>query len=171
MQITSSNSKPLYQTETANNYEEFRKLNWLLTKKKFVIQISFSVVLIMLFAFYALYIGYIWLFILITACVACLLGFFFFKFPGRYNNQLKKRWEKDFSEGSVFKVFFYDNHFEVIVKGSCLSYKYSDIKKIIRTRDNYYLMMEKNQAVIIVKKNCTDELTAYLEKIKKKYGL
>ncbi len=61
MQITSSNSKPLYQTETANNYEEFRKLNWLLTKKKFVIQISFSVVLIMLFAFYALYIGYIWL--------------------------------------------------------------------------------------------------------------
>ena len=97
MQITSSNSKPLYQTETANNYEEFRKLNWLLTKKKFVIQISFSVVLIMLFAFYALYIGYIWLFILITACVACLLGFVFFKFPGRYNNQLKKQWEKDFS--------------------------------------------------------------------------
>lgn len=69
--------------------------------------------------------------------------------------------------GNRFRVRFYDDHFETQNDTAHGTHEYSKLYDIIETDSSFYLEVEKGQSVIIQKKNCSDELTAFIRTLKK----
>ena len=43
--------------------------------------------------------------------------------------------------------------------------EYKDLYKIIETKTNFYLMIAKNQGIILKKENCNEELQKFVRKL------
>ena len=54
--------------------------------------------------------------------------------------------------------------------GAVTTLKYSQIFRILETKTNFYLLTAENQGTIIVKKNCSPALIAFLKELKNDYG-
>ena len=164
--------KPLYKTQTENSFEEFRKFNRFLIQPRFRINVIFFSIIFAWFIGYSLYTNHNNIVIVLITTLLIFYIFFFYIFPKQFDNTLQKKWDTmGLSKEEFFYLSFYEKYFEVAVNNKLFSYKYSSIRKIFRTRQNYYLMMSKNQAVIVIQKNCTSELIYFLEDIKRQYSL
>ena len=79
-------------------------------------------------------------------------------------NRSKKAFEEMEKLGSVHSDFnFYDDHAESINKLGNTDLEYDKIFRIIETKTNFYIMMTRQQGALIIKKNCSPELIAFLQ--------
>ena len=69
--------------------------------------------------------------------------------------------------GNRFRVRFYEDHFETQNDTAHGTHEYSKLYSVIETDTSFYLEVEKGQCVIIQKKNCSDELIAFIRTLKK----
>ncbi len=84
------------------------------------------------------------------------------------NNQMERDYKKiEDAGGTQFRVRFYDDHFETQNDTSHGTHEYSKLYKIVEAPDDFYLEIEQGHSVIIQKKNCSDELIAFLRTLKR----
>lgn len=83
------------------------------------------------------------------------------------NNQSERNFEKIKEAGGAhFRVRFYDDHFETQNDTSHGVHEYSKLYKVVETEEDFYMEIERGHSVIIQKKNCSDELIAFLRTLK-----
>jgi hypothetical protein len=83
------------------------------------------------------------------------------------NNQSERDFEKIKEAGGAhFRVRFYDDHFETQNDTSHGVHEYSKLYKVVETEEDFYMEIERGHSVIIQKKNCSDELIAFLRTLK-----
>ena len=80
--------------------------------------------------------------------------------------------ERDFVKieeagGNRFRIRFYDDHFETQNETAHGTHEYSKLYDVIETDSSFYLEVEKGHSVIVQKKNCSDELIAFIRTLKK----
>ena len=83
-------------------------------------------------------------------------------------NQIERDFDK-LSEagGTHFHVRFYEDRFEAQNDTSHGVHEYAKLYKVVETDDAFYLEVEMGHSVIIQKKNCSDELIAFLKTLEK----
>ena len=84
------------------------------------------------------------------------------------NNQMERDYKKiEDAGGTQFSVRFYDDRFETQNETSHGVHEYSKLYKVVEAPDDFYLEIEQGHSVIIQKKNCSDELIAFLRTLKR----
>lgn len=158
------NVKPLFTTHTEYTYEEYRKMCSVVRNK--IQKMNLRIIA----GFIALFICFICLFLLKEYGFA--LSFFIaaFGFPVATNIVLKLSVVKEWKTNKIIKNMrakysFFEDHFEVDNESGHTSIYYDNIFKILETGTNIYIMISENQSMIIIKKNCSPELLAFLQEI------
>ncbi len=77
---------------------------------------------------------------------------------------------KNAKDMTVNTSFYSDYLMTRTSTGAVTNLKYSQIFRILETKTNFYLLTAENQGTIIVKKNCSPALIAFLQKLKTEYG-
>ena len=84
------------------------------------------------------------------------------------NSQAERDYKKiEDAVGTQFQVFFYDDRFETKNDTSHGVHEYAKLYKVVETEEDFYLEIEQGHSVIIQKKNCSDELIAFLRTLKR----
>ena len=84
------------------------------------------------------------------------------------NNQMERDYKKiEDAGGTQFSVRYYEDHFETQNDTAHGVHEYSKLYKVVEAPDDFYLEIEQGHSVIIQKKNCSDELIAFLRTLKK----
>lgn len=165
--------QPLFTTQSVYTYEEYKRFNFAIMNFKQTLPILavdivllvlmtittsvmrttygyfYTVVRFFFFLAVALFVSYI--FVLLAA----LLG-------------IKKTYEsnKAMKRNPVSTVYFYNEHLTETNSKGVVNLAYADIYKIVETKTNFYIMLAKNNGIIIVKQNCTPELIIFLQNLK-----
>jgi predicted xylose isomerase-like sugar epimerase len=71
------------------------------------------------------------------------------------------------SGGDRYKVLFYDDHFETKGEKNSSTYEYAKLHGIVETDTDFYLEVERGQAVILQKQKCDAELSAFIRGLRK----
>ena len=81
---------------------------------------------------------------------------------------IKKTYEsnKAMKRNPVSTVYFYNEYLTETNSKGAVNLAYADIYKIVETKTNFYIMLAKNNGIIIVKQNCTPELIIFLQNLK-----
>jgi hypothetical protein len=69
--------------------------------------------------------------------------------------------------GNAFEVNFYEDRFETRNSTSHGVHEYSKLFNVVESDSGIYLEIEQGHSVIIEKKNCSEELIAFLRKLEK----
>lgn len=64
------------------------------------------------------------------------------------------------------RYLFYENHVEATTSIGESRIEYKNLYKVIETKTNYYLFIGMNQAMNIIKANCSDELILFMDIVK-----
>lgn len=155
--------KSLYRTATPITAEEFRKMSVATGNKNMLV----SIVLV----FEALMAGVLVagirqnnLSTIEMAVVLLVLMPLVAYFVPRF--MLKRAYATNKSANNVIMtIWFYKNFFKVHSRGTTSLVRYGDLKRIIETKDNFYLMVDSNKIVIVVKRNCEPGLITMLQNI------
>ena len=84
------------------------------------------------------------------------------------NRQLRKNFEMiKAAGGDRFTVLFYDDRFETKGEKNSSSYEYAKLHGIVETDTDFYLEVERGQAVILQKQKCDAELSAFIRGLRK----
>ncbi|WP_050008336.1 YcxB family protein [Butyrivibrio sp. WCE2006] len=70
-------------------------------------------------------------------------------------------------QNTVTTFRFAEDRFESVSDRGSAFVKYDEIYKILETDTNFYFFLSKNQALNIIKANCSDELISFLRKKKR----
>jgi hypothetical protein len=65
----------------------------------------------------------------------------------------------------VLTIWFYKNFFKVHSRSATSVVRYGDLQRIVETKDHFYLMLDRNRVVIVIKANCEPGLITMLQKI------
>ena len=71
------------------------------------------------------------------------------------------------SGGDRYRVLFYDDRFETKGEKNSSTYEYAKLHGIIETDTDFYLEVERGQAVILQKQKCDAELSAFIRGLRK----
>lgn len=157
--------EPLYTTQTANTYEEFKRWNYALNKTRFIL---LAILLLLFIGIMAAY----YLLHLISAATLFLSVFLaaliFAVFIALVSKTIKDTYYSNRSllKSPVVSVNFYEDRLESDNKQQFSKYDYEDIFKILETKTNFYIMVSANTGIIIVKQNCSQELISFIQKLK-----
>ena len=148
----------LFAAEFEYNYNEFKKYMWRIS----------GMPLMLLVCFYSLIVLFLGIvtksFVYIT--LGILLPLLFFLFFARKIKKIYKASRANERKGRVYK--FYDSCFSVEDSVNKSTVDYSNIKKIIFTKTNVYLMIAKNQGFILLRSTFPEGLEDFLLQIKHK---
>ena len=156
--------KPLYETTTVVTLEEFRKLNHALSNRRLMaaVILAAEIILAVLLVLSIRNHGsstqiYVIMLILLPGIAW---------FVPRY---LERRMylANETANNMVMKTQFYADHLEQHSKLGNSSVKYTDLKKIIETGTNFYLLVSKTQSIIIVKNHCHPKLSDFIHEMMK----
>ena len=165
--------EPLFTTQTAYTYEEYKKFNFSVMKiKKMAVLFAVTIILYLLVILGWIFIpnnsmsdNFIYIIGILILVEIILVIFIPINIKSTYRSN------KTMMNGSDVKIDFYNDHFEeASIKGTA-KVDYKDLYKIIETKTHFYLMLAKNQGGIIIKQNCTPELIAFLQELKKKVNI
>ena len=163
--------EPLYETQTADSFDEYKRYCKVLSGKqksrRFII--IFTVLIILSFVsnyFNNDYRSKEYLFNLIP-CV--LFVFVLILNEVRYKSSMKKAYYSAKAlNNSIMHYKFYENEFEISNSHGYGKYQYNELYSIIETQTNFYLMLSHKQGYIIIKENCSPELIQFLSGLKAK---
>ena len=148
----------LYKTTIKFTYEEYKKFNDAIMKKKYIL-------IVLILACLFILIGVILLQNLVLIIFAIIYPFLFFlaKDIGV---------KKVFNSNSLLKdkeIFFefYQDFFEIKHEAGDEKIPYDKLCDIVETKTNFYLMIAKNQGYIIKKDNMPEGLDEFIRSKKK----
>lgn len=156
----------MYKTETKYTYEEFKKYENEMYKKKVFKGIGNFVVILVLMSIFLYYLSKNLTYPIGMLVLICTL--FFFKNKA-CNKMIDKMWNTtpDIHDMDL-KFTFLENELEIITEKSNSKLKYEHIYKVVETDTNFYILRGMNMGYIIVKNNCNAELVDFIRNLKKK---
>lgn len=87
------------------------------------------------------------------------------------SKRVKKNYESyKMIHGNTFSYAFYEDYMESDGEKGKSKIQYCDLYKIVETKTNIYLFISSGQAFFVVKSDCSNELIAFLQKLKKEVG-
>ena len=168
----------LFETETKWTYDEFKKMNRAMLKKRYIRKIVLVIILLLVMLYleanlYSTYkrigftpgrvafiVGSMLVFLII-----CVLSYL------RVHNSIKKAYFSNKRiQDATTHFSFYEDRIEI---NGCLGnsvIKYDELYKVIETKENFYLCVATNQASNIIKRNCSEELITFLREKASKIG-
>lgn len=147
----------LFETTTKYTYEEYRKFNFALLKKKHVLPLIILAEILILVGGILSQNEFLIIFAVLYPFV-----FIWSLFHGIKNvyHSNKVTQDKDIH----FK--FYEDHFEEEHDSGNANITYDKLNEIIETKTNFYLMIAKNQGFMILKENMPEGLEEFIKNIK-----
>ena len=146
----------IYKTTTKYTFEEYKKYSWSLfkTPANFILYGVLEILLILLG------IGFSNILILAFAIV------YPFVIIWSRNRRIKKVFDSNKSTMNLTVTFeFFDKYFALHDETGDNKLSYNKLFKIRETKDNFYLMISKNQGLILIKKNMPEGLSEFLKNI------
>ena len=67
------------------------------------------------------------------------------------------------AQNSVINYTFEEDKIVIETERGSSFIKYDEVYKVYETKTNIYLFISNNQAYVIVKENCSDELTQFIK--------
>ena len=164
--MADNNVQPLFTTHTDLDLSEYRKYVRAMqgSQLKSSITAIFVCVWLLGAGIYNIYRGknVLGLFMAIVAVVAPILV------RVAANNQTERDYAKICEAGgNAFEVSFYEDRFETRNSTSHGVHEYSKLFNVVESDSGIYLEIEQGHSVIIEKKNCSEELIAFLRKLEK----
>ena len=150
-------AKPLYETKTLITLEEYRKLNRALSNRRtFMLVMLIAEVILALLLIHGIRTHAVRSTIQVYIIMLVLVPIIAYFVP-RY---LERRMyaANDTAHNIIATTRFYKDHLETTNQRGTSSRRYADMHRIIETPTNFYLMVSKVQAVIIIKDNCHPKL-------------
>ena len=159
------NMEPKYMTKTSFDLNDYRKYVRTMQGSQLKNNIVAIAVFIWLIAagIFNIYHGKtaLGVFMLVVGVAAPLLVRF------GANNQIERDFEKIREAGGThFKVSFYEDRLETQNDTLHGVHEYNKIYDVVESDSAFYIEIEKGHSVIILKKNCSDELIAFLRTLK-----
>lgn len=147
----------LYKTKTINTFEEYKRFTWVLfLRKRTIIIFAIFEILFLFFAWTSESIIYLF-FALLYPLLIWLLQ----------RRQIKKIFKTNkVLHNEEVNFEFYDTYFTEEFPYGNIKLEYNKLYKIIETKTNFYLMIAKNQGVILVKENFPEGLAEFFRNIK-----
>lgn len=155
--------EPLYKTNTKYTFEEYKKFNYAITTiinkmhVKTVIVVLLFVLLACMYMQRSMY----------ATSIMLLCAFIFpFLFYFTINGNIKKTYNSNKSMKDLDVEFeFYKEYCLYKCKLGETKLEYKDLYKVIETKTNFYLMIAKNQGIILKKENCDEELQKFIKEL------
>ena len=150
---------PLFHTEVKYSFEEYKSFYnaLLIREKRIYIGISLMILGLLGLAF----LTEIWAIIFVAVMTPFLFWFTSSRQCRRVYDSAK------IYHGAVISCDFFEDHLEQAGKQSVNRVNYSDIYNIIETKTHFYIMLAKNQGIIVKKSNCPDGLADFIKGLKK----
>ena len=148
----------LHKTSINYSYEEYKKFNMALVKKKHLILLSAIAVLciiaggILLKNLFLILFGIVYPFLFILSIHSGIKKTF-------NSNKLLQNIEVNYE--------FYEDHMLEKHEGGEANVPYDKLDEIIETKTNFYLMIAKNQGFMILKSNMPEGLDEFIRNLKK----
>lgn len=148
----------LYATKTEYTLEEYQKFNRIVQYE--VNHLNWTMGIMMALLCLLAYFQEDFLFVGMAFMVPVI-------FPLVLRLQSKKVYQSNRSvQGTVTYSRFYEDHFETTSSIGISCFQYEDIFRILETRTNFYILVAKNQGIIIVKAGCEPGLIDLLKRQK-----
>ena len=152
--------EPLYQTHVELTMEEYKRYHNALRGRQLIALVLVAEVLFLLLGLiYQDWITWVILFIAMVLLPLILKYSLNRQLLGEYRSN-------QFQRGQRSEIFFYPDHLEKRAVSSILQVQYRQIYRIVETKTNFYIMLSRNQGIIIVKANCLPELIGFLTQLK-----
>lgn len=152
--------EPLFTTETAYTYDEYKRFNLALMRKNLIIIYSLLAALLLLVILSSVLNGWSKFGAYYIPAVVFVAAYL----PFGINLTIKRTYKSNkLITKTVGNFSFYESKVVETTDNATVNYKYSDLSSIIETQTNFYLMIAKNQGMIIVKQNCSAELIEFLK--------
>lgn len=147
----------LFQTTTKYTYEEYKKFNFALLKRRHVIPlIILAEILILVGGILSQY-----NFLIIFAVL------YPFIFAWSLFHGIKKVYNSNkVTQDEEIKFEFYEDHFEEKHESGNANITYDKLNEIIETKTNFYLMIAKNQGFMLLKENMPEGLEEFIHHLK-----
>jgi hypothetical protein len=156
--------EPLFTTETAYTFEEFKKFNYKVMQKSVILIYSMLAAIVILVIGKSFFIDWSYIDTALIVAVIFIAAYF----PFSLNKKLKDTYNSNkVMTKTVARFDFFEDGFSEITENATGNFKYADLNKIIETQTNFYLMLAKNAGAIIVKENCSEELIEFIRNLKK----
>lgn len=156
--------EPLFQTNTKYNFEEYQKFNSAVT-----MTINRVAVKIVMIDICFLLLGCIYMTKNLYATILLVLCamIFPFIFYWTMKDSVKKTYQSNKAMQDLEVTFdFYQEFVSYHHKMGDNKIEYKDLYRLIETKTNFYLMIAKNQGLILKKENCQKELQEFLRGLK-----
>ena len=160
----------VYKTHTEYTAKEFGRMNAVLQKRNPKVR-KVEYILAAVFAVVLLAFLYQRWFVAAAVCAVMAAAVFLFLIPFNLRRVAERQFDKSRLEGMQSNLTFYMDHYEEVNKLGRVAYKYVQLREIIETDTNFYLMKTNMQGCIVVKANCAPNLIKFLSKIKAQYKL
>lgn len=158
---------PVFSAETRMTITEYKEYNHIVSEKISKIWIITAVMEIMLAAVGLYMIGKnmsIAIGIFIGAVLFPIFLFF------RLDSEAEKVFRSNkLMQNELITMNFYSDRVESSsIMGNSII-EYDKIYRIIETKTHFYIMVAKNQGLIVVKRNCTPQLISFIEQLMKEH--
>ena len=99
--------------------------------------------------------------------ITVFLGVTIIAYPLLIDYLYKRKLKKTFAampagQNEHIRYEFYPDHVLLLTNHGDGSYKYSDFTKMLETKDEIVLLLSRNQGLLILKENCSQELLDFL---------
>ena len=156
--------EPLFQTTSEYTLEEYHKFNHTVQTKvnKLPILLAVMAAALVALAILQLLDGNIPLAVAFVI-LGALLPLFFRWTQGRMEKRVFA--SNQAMQGLVTTFTFYQDHFEQVNALGQTTLPYDKIYRTIETETNFYILLGKNQGMILIKQNCSPELVEFLHQL------
>ena len=157
--------EPLFKTAMKYTFEEYKKFNKAVMKKR-INRIYISLVLLVFFAILLHIINP-------DTYVSLFLMSFIIIYPVMINVSMNNMMRKTYDTNMLIKdltenIEFYEEHFIVKTEKSEAKVEYNNLHKILENKTNFYLMIADNQGYLVLKEKCDDNLIKFINELKSK---
>jgi len=153
----------LYETKTKYTFEEYKKFNYAISTSisKMPIKVIIIEVLFLLIAY--MYMEQSLHTTLVSVLCAIIFPIMIFM---TINSNIKKTYNSNKTMRDMDVEFeFYKDYCLYKCEIGENKIEYKNLYKVIETKSNFYLMIAKNQGIILKKDNCSQELQDFIKKL------
>lgn len=153
----------MYKTQTKITLDEIIKLNKVyflkMQKVRLILMVLYEIFLLWVclsaFALHWILLGGIFLFLVIFVPI--------FWYMMLVNNSKEYFKSNKVAQNSVINYTFEEDKIVIETERGSSFIKYDEVYKFYETKTNFYLFENNKQAYVIVKDNCSDELTQFIK--------
>ena len=156
--------EPLHTTTTVYSLDEYMKFNrytvWILNKSLLSSLISIVLLFVLDILLNHKIVGVIAIYVLVTILLSLSI-----------ESSAKKCYYSNKSGINEISTYhFFQNTITELREAGTDTFVYNDLYRICETKEHFYLMISQNKGIIIIKRECTPELIAFIQELKRKYN-